>query len=95
MQAEQEPDAAEQMQWPVPIPAHERDREQVEESAHVALDPVVRAAVLARPVIDGQLGDAVATVVGEDRDVAVELAVELHPVDDLGPVRLEPAVHVV
>ena len=83
------------MQRPVPVAAHERHREQVEEAAHVPLDAVVRAAVLAGPVVDGQLRDPVAAVVGEDGDVAVQLAVELHPVDDLGAVRLESAVHVV
>ena len=94
-QAEEQPDAAEQVERPVAVAAHERHREEVEEAAHVPLDAVVRAAVLARPVVDGQLGDAVAAVVGEHGDVAVELAVELHALDDLGAVGLEPAVHVV
>ena len=49
----------------------------------------------ARPVVDGQLGDAKAAVVGEHRDEAVELAVEGEPADDLGAIGLEPAVHVV
>ena len=79
----------------MPVPPHERHREQVEEAADVSLDAVVRAAVLSRPVVDGELGDPVAAVVGEHRDVAVELAVQLHPVDDLGSIGLEPAVHVV
>ena len=77
-QAGQQPEAAEEVQRPVPVAAHERDREEVEEAADVALDAVVRAAVLARAVVDGQLGDAVAAVMGEHRDVAVQLAVQLH-----------------
>ena len=91
-QAEQQAEAAEQVQRAVAIPAHEGHREQVEETAHVPLDAVVRTPVLAGPMIDGQLRDAVAAVVGEDGDVAMELAVELHAVDDLGAVCLEPAV---
>ena len=38
---------------------------------------------------------AVAPVVGQHRDVAVQLAVELHALHDLRAVGLEPAVHVV
>ena len=83
------------MERPVAVPAHERHGEQIEEAAHVPLDAVVRAAVLPGAMIDGQLRDPVAAVVREHGDVAVELAVELHPVHDLGPVGLEPAVHVV
>ncbi len=55
---EHEPQAAEEVQRPVPVAAHERDRQQVEEAAQVALHAVARAAVLAGPVVDGQLGDA-------------------------------------
>ena len=47
-----EPEPAEQVQRPVPVAADERDGEQVEEAAQVALEPVARAAVLARPVVD-------------------------------------------
>ena len=39
-QAEEEPEAAEEVQRPVPVAAHERHGEQVEEAAHVALDAV-------------------------------------------------------
>ena len=77
------------------VPSHERHGEQIEEAAHVPLDAVVRAAVLAGAMVDRQLRDPVAAVVREHGDVAVELAVELHPFHDLGPVGLEPAVHVV
>ena len=70
------PEPAEQVQRPVAVAADERDGEQVEEAAQVALDAVARAAVLARPVVDRQLGDAEAAVVREHRDEAVQLAVE-------------------
>ena len=65
--AEQEPEPAEQVQRPVPVAAHERDGEQVEEAAQVALEPVARAAVLSRPVVDRQLGDAEAAARGRAR----------------------------
>ena len=51
-------DAAEEVERPVPVAAHERHAEQVEEAAQVALRPVARAAVLARAMVDGDLGDA-------------------------------------
>ena len=73
---EHEAEAAEQVQRPVAVATDERDGQQVEEAAHVALDAVARAAVLARPVVDRQLGDPVAAVVREHRDEAVQLAVE-------------------
>ena len=79
----------------MPVAAHERHGQQVEEAAEVALEPVARAAVRPRAVVDGQLGDAEAAVVREDRDEAVQLAVERHALHDLGAVGLEPAVHVV
>ena len=52
------PDATEEVERPVSVAAHERHAEQVEESAQVALGAVTRAAVLARPVVDRDLGDA-------------------------------------
>ena len=94
-EAEHEPEPAEEVQRPMAVAADERDGQEVEEPAQVALDAVARAAVLARAVVDGQLGDAVAAVVREHRDEAVQLAVEAQAVDDLGAVGLEPAVHVV
>ncbi len=51
--------------------------------------------MLARAVVDGYLGDPVALVVGEHRDVAMELSVEVEALEDVGSVRLQPAVHVV
>ena len=54
---EREAEASEQVERPVAVAADERHGEQVEEPAHVALEPVPRAAVLARPVVDRQLGD--------------------------------------
>ena len=94
-EAEQQAEPAEEVQRPVPVAAHERDGEQVEEPAQVALEPVARAAVLARAVVHRELGDAVALLVREHGDEAVQLAVEHEAVHDLGAVRLEAAVHVV
>ncbi len=83
------------MQRAVPVAADEGHGQEVEEPAQVALEAVARAAVLARPVVDGKLGDAEAAVVREHGDEAVQLAVQPQAVDDLGAVRLQAAVHVV
>ena len=77
----EQPDAAEEVQRPVPVAAHEGHAQQVEEAAEVALRPVARAAVLARAMVHGDLGDAKAAVRREDRDEAVELAVEAHALE--------------
>ena len=61
--AEDEAEPAEEVQRAVAVAAHERDREQIEEAAQVALEPVPGAAVLPRAVVDRQLGDAEAAVV--------------------------------
>ena len=45
--------SAEEVKRAVPVAAHERDGQQVEEAAEVALEPVARAAVLARAMVDG------------------------------------------
>src|SRR6185369_3230537 len=75
-ESERHPEAAEEVQRAVAIPADERHGQQVEEAAEVPLDPVARPPVLSRPVVDRQLGDAVTAIVGEHRDEAVELAVQ-------------------
>ena len=46
----------------MPVAAHERHAQEVEEAAQVALRPVARASVLARAVVHGDLGDAEAAV---------------------------------
>src|SRR3990172_8583801 len=92
---QQEAEPAEQVEGAVPVSAHERDGQQVEEAAYVALDPVARATVLARAVIDRELCDPEAAVVREHWDVAVQLAVQPQPADHLSAVRLEATVHVV
>jgi hypothetical protein len=58
------------------VAADQRHGQEVEEASQVALQPVARAAVVARTVIDGKLGDAVAALVGQHRQEAVELAVD-------------------
>src|SRR5215212_4643084 len=83
------------MQWPVAVAADEGHGQQIEEAAHVTLDAVAGASVLARAVVDGQLGDAVAAVVREYRYEPVQLAVEPQPAYDLGAIGLQAAVQVV
>ena len=93
--AHEQADAAEEMERPMSVAAHERDRDEVEEAAQVAVQPVARAPVLARAVVHGELGDLEAAIRGEHGDEAVELAVEPDPPQRLGAVRLQPAVDVV
>ena len=93
--SEQQADAAEEMQRPVPVAAHERDGEQIEEAADVALHPVARAPVLARAVVDRDLRDAEATVVGEHGDEAVQLPVDPEAVEHFRPIGLQAAVEIV
>jgi hypothetical protein len=47
-QGQEQAEPAEEVQRPVPVPADERDREEVEEAPQVALEAVARAAVLGR-----------------------------------------------
>jgi hypothetical protein len=70
-ESEDQPEAAEEVQRPVPVAADERHGQEVEETAQVALDAVPRPAVLAWAVVHGKLGDAEAAVVREHRDEAV------------------------
>src|SRR5207244_2424624 len=93
--AEEKPEPTKEMERPVPVAPDERHRQEVEEATQVALDAVAGAAVLAWAVVHGQLGDAMAAVVGEHRDEAVQLAVEAQILEDLGPVSLQAAVEVV
>ena len=93
--AHEHPDPAEEVQRPVPVAAHERHAEQVEEAAEVALRPVPRAADAGATVVHRDLGDAKAAICGEHRDEAMELAVQAHPLQNLRAIRLQPAVDVV
>src|SRR5205814_2289590 len=92
---EQEAETAEEVERALPVPADERDGQEVEEAAQVALDAVARAAMLPRPVVDAELRDAEAAVVRKHGDEAVQLSVDAEPVDDLRAVGLQAAVHVV
>src|SRR5439155_10676969 len=86
---------AEEMQRPIPVTAEERNGEEVEEPAGVPLQAVARPAMLSPAMVDGDLRDAISALVSEHRHEAVELAVEVERPNHLGPIRLEPAVHVV
>src|SRR4051812_36521929 len=69
--AEDETESAEQVQRPVPVAPDERDGEEVQEPADVALDPVTRAPVLTGAMVDGQLGHAEAAVLRQYGDEPV------------------------
>src|SRR5215207_8193243 len=84
--ADEQPSAAEQVEWAVPVAAEEEHGQQVEEAADAALEAVARAPVDARPVVHGQLRDAEATVVRQHRQVAMKLAVHVQVLDDLAPI---------
>ena len=90
-----EADATEQVQWPVAVAPHERDAEQVEEAAQVALGPVAGSSVLPRAVVHRDLRDPVSAVRREHRDEAVQLPVQTHALQHLGAVGLQSAVDVV
>src|SRR5437764_655803 len=94
-QAENEPEPAEKMQGPVPVTADERHREQSQESTDVALDAVARAPVFSRTMVDGELRDPEAPVLREYGDQTMQFAVQRHAANDLCPVRLQPAIHIV
>ena len=94
-QHQHQADAAEQVQRPVLVAPDEQHGEQVEQPAPVARAPVARDAVPPRPVVDRQLRDPPATLVGQQRDVAVQLAVQLERARAIASVRLQPAVEVV
>src|SRR5262249_6505160 len=85
--------SSEQVERAVAVPAHEDDRKEVERGAQVALDSEPRASVHPGAMIDGQLSNAEALVMSEHRDEAVALAVQAHVLEDLGPIRLQTAVH--
>jgi molybdopterin molybdotransferase len=92
---EEESESAEEVQRAVPVAADEGDRKEVEEAPEVALRAVTRLAMSAGTVVNRELGDSETAVVREHRQEAVELAVDAETAEDLGPVRLEPAVQVV
>jgi len=74
---------------------HEGDGHQVEEAVHEARGAELAAAVRARAVGHRRLAHLEALPVGQRRQVAMQLAVDLEVLDDLAPVELEAAVHVV
>src|SRR5690348_8374444 len=73
-QRESEP--AEEVQRSMAVPADERDGQEIEEPAQVALDPVTRPPVLPLAMVHRKLCNAKAAVVREDGDEAVQLAVQ-------------------
>src|SRR5439155_15703528 len=94
-EARAQADASEEVERPVPVAAHEDDRQQIEGAAQVALDPEARATVEPRPVVDRQLGDAEAKVMSENGNESMPFAVEAHVLEDFGAVCLQAAIHVV
>ena len=76
-------------------PRQVQDRDQVQEPSEVALEPELGHAVDAGPVVHDLLLDAaVALPLGQQRDVAVQLAVDPDGFHDLAAVRLDARVEV-
>ena len=74
----------------------ERDRNQVQVALDHAFHAELRGAVFARPVADYLLADAAESgLLGQDRDVAVHLAVDFDRLDHLAAVGFQSAVEVV
>src|SRR5690606_8369253 len=93
--AEDHPGDPEEVERTGAVAGDKQDREEVHEPVEHPLHAVLALAVLARTMIDDELFDAKAAVVGEDGEEAVEAAVDgelAHAVDAVG---LEAAVEVV
>ena len=93
-EADDEADAAEEVERPGRVGGEELDRDQVEEAAPEAGPSELRLAVQALVVLDVDLADPEAVPHREHRDVAVQLAVQLERVGELAAHRLEAAVEV-
>src|SRR5919198_4463307 len=83
------------MERSIAVAPDERDRQEVEETAQIPLDAVARAPVFARTVVHRELRNTVPAVMGEHRNEPMQLAVEAKALDDLGAIRLQPAVEIV
>src|SRR5690606_24837397 len=89
-------EAAEEVHRADGVAGEEDDGDEVEEAPDEALQPELCGAVLARVVLHGLLADAaVALPLRQQRDVAVQLAVDAHALDDLAAVQLDAGVEVV
>ena len=82
---------AEKVGGPRPIGEEELDREQVEEDAHRAPQPVFAAAASARPMVHRHLGQRDAHPRRDRGDETMHLAVEAQPLHHLGAHRLQRA----
>jgi hypothetical protein len=90
-----EPHQAEQVRRPRSVRVQELDREQVEQDPHGAPQAVLAVAPGARPVVDGDLGQAHPHPRRDGRDEAVHLAIEPDPARDVATHGLERAAVVV
>src|SRR6185312_14588655 len=82
-------EAAEDVNWLARIAKQEFHHQQVQHHLDDALQAIFRLAVQARVVRDRNLGDTSAVPCCVDRDEAMHLAVELHAIERLAPVRLQ------
>lgn len=68
---------------------------QIQHHLERPVDPVLGRAVLARVVVDDDLGDRSACLLDKCREEPVHLTVDLDVLDVLGTINLEGAAHVV
>jgi len=90
-----QPHGAQQVLRPLAEAGEELDGEQIEEPFEEAGAAVLRAAELARPVLDDQLAHTKPTGLGQNRHKAVQLAVQPHLVEHLAAIALHAAVVIV
>ena len=82
--------------WLLAKLAEEPQRHEVEVAVHEAVEAKLRLAVLASLVVHNLLANLVeASVLGEIRDVAVHLAIDLNVLDDVLAIGFQAAVEVV
>ena len=89
------PIAAEEVQRPRHVLQQEADRQQVEEHAERARDPVVALAALAGTFLIGISQMLAPYQLGQRRNEAVHLAIERNVLDDLAAIGLERRAEVV
>ena len=85
----QQPHQTEEMHRPCHVLQHETDGEDVEKDVHRPAEPVVRRTRWPRHVPDGNFRNPGSVETGEGRNEAMQLAVKVDVLDDLGAVGFE------
>src|SRR5690242_12850490 len=83
------------MLWPITESCEEPHGDEVEKALGKAAKAILGSTVLPPAMVDDQFTDLEAACVGQDRNEAVQFAIELHFPEDFGPVCLHAAVVVV